>query len=231
MDLKKELFDICKESGTLLFGVADSRSLENAPNGHKPSDIMDDASSVIVVGLKMLDSQMDLQSSSGDFYMSSPREDMIKGHITMVSWELDRIGYKISRYLEEKGYKAYHQMASEGGVDNRQLIGLFSLKHAAQEAGLGVIGRNALLLTPEFGPRLRLTGIITNAKLKADSPIDNYFCADCDYICMKVCPADAIKEPSRDSYYNIDKFACCNSLGSRANCRSCLTKCPVGNKK
>ena len=230
MTLKDDLRNICSESGTSLFGVADADDLMKAPEGHRPSDIMDDPESVIVVGLKMLDAQMDLQSTSGDYYTISPRDDMMKGHLTFISRELDRIGYKISRYLESKGYKAYHQLASEGGVDSRQLNGLFSLKHAAREAGIGVIGRNSLLLTPEYGPRVRLTGVITNAEIEPDSPSDAEFCKDCEKLCIEACPADALQEPKDSSDYNIDKFACCNSLGSRASCRGCLTKCPVGSQ-
>ncbi len=82
---------------------------------------MDNAKSVIGVGLKMLDAQMDLQFTSDGYYTVLPRDDMIKGHITFISRELDRIGYKISRTLEQKGYKAYHQLASKGGVDAREL--------------------------------------------------------------------------------------------------------------
>lgn len=228
MNLKKEIADICKESGSSIFGVTSTKKLEDAPKGHRPPDIMDDARSAIVIGLKMLDAQMDLQSNSTGYYTVSPRDDMMKGHITFISRELDRIGYKVSRLLEEKGYKAYHQMASEGGVDDRQLVGLFSIKHAAEEAGLGVIGQNSLLLTPEFGPRVRLTAVITDAEIESDEPSDKDFCEDCDNICIEVCPADALEEPSDDSAYEIDKFACCNSLATRVNCRGCLTECPVG---
>lgn len=228
MSLKKEVADICEESGTSIFGVTSTKNLEDAPEGHRPSDIMDNAESVIVIGLKMLDAQMDLQSTSDGYYTVSPRDDMMKGHITFISRELDRVGYKISRILEQKGYKAYHQLASEGGVDDRELVGLFSIKHAAEEAGLGVIGQNSLLLTPEFGPRVRLTAIITDAEIESDEALEKEFCENCDNICIEACPADAIKEPSRDSAYEIDKFACCNSLGSRADCRGCLTECPVG---
>ncbi len=228
MSLKKELAEICEESGTSIFGVTGTKNLEDAPKGHRPSDIMDNAKSVIVVGLKMLDAQMELQSTSDGYYTISPRDDMMKGHITFISRELDRIGYKISRMLEQKGYKAFHQLASEGGVDNRELVGFFSIKHAAEEAGLGSVGRNSLLLTPEFGPRVRLTAIITDAEIESDQPLEKDFCKNCDNICIEVCPADALEEPSRDSAYEIDKFACCNSLGSRVDCRGCLTECPVG---
>ncbi|MFO8109931.1 MAG: hypothetical protein R6U17_05350 [Thermoplasmata archaeon] len=230
MSLKEELEDMVDLLGVSVFGVTLANNLENAPEGHRPSDIMHDAESVIVMGLKMLDAQLELQSDSGGYFTIASREKMMKGHITFISQDLDRFGYQISRFLERKGYKAYHQMASEGGVDGRDLTGLFSLKHAGAEAGIGVLGRNSLLLTPRYGPRVRLTGIITNAKLEPDASLNENYCKTCDRFCMSACPAGALKEPSDDSPYLIDKFACGNSLATRVDCRGCLIKCPVGSE-
>ncbi len=231
MTLKEDIADMIEESSASLFSVARSDDLEDAPEGHRPSDIMNEAKSVIVIGQKMLDAQIDLQNTDGSYYTVSSRESMIKGHITFVSRELDRTGYEISRFLEKKGYKAYHQMASEGGVDGRELVGFFSLKHAAEKAGMGVIGKNSLIITSEFGPRVRLTGLITDAELSPDNQLDKDFCQNCENFCIDACPADALKNPIDGSSYQIDKFKCCNSLATRAKCRGCLTKCPVGNRR
>ena len=65
------------------------------------------------------------------------------------------------------------------------------LKDASVLAGLGVIGKNNLLVTPEFGTRVRLRGIFMEAELEPTGPIDFDPCNGCDMPCRKVCPRKA----------------------------------------
>jgi epoxyqueuosine reductase len=67
------------------------------------------------------------------------------------------------------------------------------LKDAAHLAGLGRIGRNNLLVTPEYGTRVRLRGIFMEAELSPTGPIDFDPCAGCDRPCHRVCPRDAFR--------------------------------------
>jgi len=69
----------------------------------------------------------------------------------------------------------------------------------AMQAGLGELGRNGLLITPEFGPRLRISKIITDLPLVADAPIEfgvTEFCSVCKK-CAKSCPSQAIIDGER----------------------------------
>ena len=68
--------------------------------------------------------------------------------------------------------------------------GIF-LKDAAVMAGLGYIGKNNLLVTPEFGPRVRLRAMLLDAELTPSGPIDFNPCEDCDAPCMQICPPKA----------------------------------------
>ncbi|MBA7715561.1 Epoxyqueuosine reductase [subsurface metagenome] len=64
----------------------------------------------------------------------------------------------------------------------------------AMQAGLGDLGRNGLLITPQFGPRVRLTQIITDLPLVADSPLEfgvTEFCTVCKR-CAQLCPSQSI---------------------------------------
>lgn len=64
----------------------------------------------------------------------------------------------------------------------------------AMQAGLGQLGRHGMLITPWFGPRIRLSAVITSLPLKPDSPIDfgvTEFCYACKK-CAHKCPAQAI---------------------------------------
>ena len=67
------------------------------------------------------------------------------------------------------------------------------LKDSAHLAGLGVIGRNNLLVTPEFGTRVRLRGIFMEAELSPTGPIDFDPCNSCDRPCHRACPRGAFR--------------------------------------
>jgi len=69
----------------------------------------------------------------------------------------------------------------------------------AIDAGLGQLGRNGLLLTPEYGACLRLCKVLTDMPLNIDMPIDfglTEFCKQC-LACGRACPADAISTGDR----------------------------------
>ena len=67
------------------------------------------------------------------------------------------------------------------------------LKDSAHLAGLGVIGKNNLLVTPEFGTRVRLRGIFMEAELEPTGPINFDPCNGCDMPCHRACPRDAFR--------------------------------------
>jgi epoxyqueuosine reductase QueG len=231
MVLKELLRRLSLQLGADLFGVAASDSFDDAPEGHRPNDVLPNAKSIVVIGMKMLDAQTDLLKSEGGYFDVSPRQRMFQGHNTFISQELDRVGYSMARLLEKKGFRAYHQMASAGGTDRRYLMGLLSLKHLSIQAGLGVIGRNSLLITPQFGPRLRLAALVTNAEVAQDEPLEVDFCKHCEKPCIAVCPVKALGEPSRGEPYRINKYACQQYLNTRPTCGLCLEACPVGSNR
>jgi epoxyqueuosine reductase QueG len=231
MGLEKETEEMATQLGADIFGVASADAFDDAPSGHHPKDVLPNAKSVIVIGMKMLDAQTDILPVEGEHLTASSRQEMFRGHNAFISQDLDRIGYSIARFLEKKGFKAYHQMASTGGTDPRYLMGLLSLKHMAVQAGLGVLGYNSLLITQQFGPRLRLAAIVTNAEMKPHTPINKNFCQTCQNPCISLCPANALKKPSRESHYELNKFACSQYLSTRPTCSICLKMCPIGSQR
>jgi len=79
-------------------------------------------------------------------------------------------------------------------VDGKKVtFGLISLKHAAELAGLGVIGRNYLLTNPQYGNLLWLAAVLTDADLSPDKRIEHNFCDNCN-ICVEACPAGALDD-------------------------------------
>jgi epoxyqueuosine reductase len=87
----------------------------------------------------------------------------------------------------------------EGGIKALSLpyqieYGGAFLKDAAVLAGLGVIGKHNLLITPEFGTRVRLRGIFIEAELEPTGPMSNFDpCNGCDMPCHRACPREAFR--------------------------------------
>jgi epoxyqueuosine reductase QueG len=108
---------------------------------------------------------------------------------------------KISRLLEKNGYRgviipAY--LPVEMSYKTLGLKGDLNLKHAAAEAGLGSRGISDLLITPDYGPRVRLFGVVTDAELEHTPKNDTNYCTNCN-ICIKACPSGAISESGCDT--------------------------------
>ncbi len=93
------------------------------------------------------------------------------------------VSSKLAQYIRMLGYEAV-----PSGNDTTQSIPL------AIDAGLGELGRNGLLVTPEFGPRVRVCKVYTNLPLQPDQPVDfglQSFCEMCRF-CAATCPVGAI---------------------------------------
>jgi epoxyqueuosine reductase len=70
------------------------------------------------------------------------------------------------------------------------------LKDSSVLAGLGVIGKNNLLITPEFGPNVRLRGIFIEAEFEPTGPIEYDPCNGCEMPCHSACPREAFRSGS-----------------------------------
>ena len=118
-------------------------------------------------------------------------------------------------------------------------LGVPFFKMAAQMAGLGWIGKNCSLISPQNGPRLRLGTVLTDAPLEPDSPIENR-CGDCTQ-CRDICPAGAILGKAFDCNDALSQrfdFKKCDAYLSETRqtfgkriCGRCIAVCPYGRKK
>ena len=146
--------------------------------------------------------------------------NVIKYSPTMISSSSNFIAYTrlinanhlLSVFINNLGFKAValptHQIARHIPI--------------AMQAGLGDIGRNGLLITPEFGPRVKITSMVTNLPIAVDLPIDfgvTEFCATCKK-CAEVCPGQALPYGER----NTEPYNASNSAGEqkwRVNAEKC----------
>ena len=81
--------------------------------------------------------------------------------------------------------------------------------HVALETGMGTIGHHGFLITPEFGPRVRLGVLLTEALIEPTvKDEEKDYCIHC-YGCVDICPVKAIKHPDETGkLYEVDAMRC-----------------------
>jgi epoxyqueuosine reductase len=118
---------------------------------------------------------------------------------------LEEVSLELVFWLEELGYPAI--IVPPTHVDpwrynddpKAHMTTMISLPHAAVEAGLGTLGLNQQLLTPEFGPRVILTAVMASVDVEPDRRREQSLCLgpSCGR-CLSVCPGDAVRHWGRD---------------------------------
>lgn len=160
------------------------------------------------------------------------REDNLK--------ELRRLQTRAVKMLKEAGYRILSIPPDSDRVNGKFVSRLYprlTHKIAATCAGIGWIGRNGLLVSSHFGPRLSLATVLTDAPLVVDAPIRESICGECT-LCRDHCPSDAItgRDWSRsDPFPVLIQADLCRShkgktkrTDGKPNCGLCITICPFG---
>ena len=119
---------------------------------------------------------------------------------------------QMTTYIRSLGYEAL------GSMNDTAL----AIPYAIQ-AGLGEYGRNQMVITPEFGPRVRFSKIFTNLPLKYDKPSHHRiteYCSNCTK-CADACPPRALPK-GPPSYEVINKSTIKGIKKWSANCEKCF---------
>ena len=187
--------------GADLVGIADGKVLDTHPpdpdDPRRPSDISAlDADRVIVLA-KRLSAGVARITAWGD------RHKYYNDELALTM--IEETSLELVYWLEDQGYPAI--IVPPTHVDpwryqddpKAHQTTLLSLPHAAVEAGLGTLGLNLQLLTPEFGPRVILTAVLCSAPVECDTPRAESLCKglECGR-CLTTCPGDAVKHWERD---------------------------------
>jgi epoxyqueuosine reductase len=158
---------------------------------------------------------------------------------------LDEIATRICDRLQAVGNRAdffpatIYGAALEAPDYQRDFRGPFQHKTAATLAGLGWIGKSGVLVTPEYGPCIRLVTVFTDLLLDTGEPIVKDRCAACtEYV--DACPGGAIKgrygEVGVPREALVDAHVCqaasrhisLERTGKRRPCGMCISVCPWG---
>jgi epoxyqueuosine reductase QueG len=153
---------------------------------------------------------------------------------------LTRLQKRAVRHLKAQGYRT---LALPPDSDRKRdtfvskLYALFNHKMAATSAGIGWVGMNGLLISPQHGPRLSLATVLTDAPLAADAAFETSRCGACT-LCRDHCPSGAITgaEWSRaNPFVELVRLGECRGhkaagrqVAGKPNCGLCITVCPYG---
>jgi epoxyqueuosine reductase len=159
---------------------------------------------------------------------------------------LNKLGGFAVKFFEQRGYKARRFAATHSerskGFDSETLSTRLQHKTTATRAGLGWIGKCALLVTKEFGSAVRFTTVLTNAPITTGQPVNSSSCGHCT-ACVDICPGHAPKGKDwqlgmpREPLF--DAFACQEAARELAMkliaipetiCGLCIASCPWTKK-
>jgi epoxyqueuosine reductase len=232
-ELHERLKKFARDQRVDLFGVADltpAREFIRMQGG----ELIGQFPRAISIGMRLLDAIVD------ELYR---HEDLsavytYRGLYNSVNANLDRVALLIAERVQQAGYMAYPLPASQI-ISARKLEGAISHKLVAHLAGLGWIGKSCLLITPDYGPRVRWATILTDAPMEVGAMIPNQ-CGSCRE-CVDICPPKAFTGVPFDSSEPRDvrfrAHLCDEYMDERKKrlgqgiCGLCVHICPHGRPK
>jgi epoxyqueuosine reductase QueG len=205
--------------GAEVCGIAGADKFERAPEGFRPSDILPGAKSVVVFG-KAFTKSLFLATTNAPYTLF--RNKLID--------LVDTISVSLAAELEKRGILAVPVPSSEPyeywNPELRHGRGILSLKHAAQLAGLGFLGKNTLLINGNYGNRLWLGAVITEACLEPDSSSLGTCPESCRF-CLDSCPQSALDGVTIEQRKCREIMATCTDGGGfLLSCNTCRKACP-----
>ncbi|MBD3664479.1 reductive dehalogenase [Sulfitobacter aestuariivivens] len=177
--MASEIKRIAKFFGADLCGITDmddrwlyATRVDTRDYAEAPNDLPDGMTSVIVMGHQM-EEELVATYPSALAGAATGREYSHEAAVVM----------QLAAYIRNLGYEATASMNDTG------LVIPYAIK-----AGLGEYARNQMVITPEFGPRLRFSKIFTNLPLTHDTPEPLGVRAFCDICtkCADACPVKAL---------------------------------------
>ncbi len=215
MELTDRVFKRAHDAGADLVGVTDHTHMQ----GEK--DYIGPEYRVVVVATKIPQTAI-----------AEGTEKQVAITLEMCNIEVNHAALEVARQLEDDGWKALpllKMMFNYHPPKNWKTIRDFPYKRAAHAAGMGTPGRSQLLLTPEFGPRVRLAAVVTTAPLVTGKPFEDELCIEGCVECAEACLIGALKPDG-----SLDRQSCWDRVSSMeerygyAICASCIAACPVG---
>ena len=159
--------------------------------------------------------------------------ELLSPHVNRLNIEIDLAISRMVEILKKMGFRSISLpsrgmpmiMQKDWRTASSVVKAPISFTHVAEAAGMGTIGTHSLLITPEFGTRVRLAGLITEAPIETTTrpdPVDD--CTHC-LDCVNVCPVGAIEIPPNNRRYKINAATCKFYRDKVDNCGLCQKVC------
>ena len=178
---------ITGEEHVPVWGIGPASKMASETPGHRPEDLLPGAQSLFCFGIPV---------PQGVYRMPTYAPETIWRTQNLLYRRLDTLSLRIGALLEESGEQAVPTFGCMplGMYKNGVVAGYLNQIRMGEVTGIGVIGRNGLLLHSDFGARLMLGGILTSAALPETRhpEIHEPGCPPGCRICQEVCPVDAI---------------------------------------
>lgn len=242
-------------NGAHLVGFAPIERFEGAPRGHHPKDFMRDCKTVIVIASRILDRGLNHPSvmpEGSEFIPDEHLRDLMQYYF----WEIEShgptsdmlndIALRMAMLLQDEGYGSlYFRSSNDDSYGQRFLKGrirentaMFSHRHAAVRAGLGEFGLNNIVVTPEYGQRVRFVSVITTAEIEPTPIVEQKVCRGLSCgLCLRPCLDIGVLtvQPTAESEkiwlntVSVTDTKLCVQTNSKNHCKGqCIRSCPIG---
>ena len=167
-------------------------------------------------------------------------EERFERGIQTAKGRLESVAAEIGQILQKHQVKYWIPPAAQ--ENETELRALFSFKTAAARAGIGWFGKNDVIITERYGPRVRLSAVLIDEIFAYGRPVTVGRCPDDCTECIDICPCKALKNRQwtigTDRSEIID-YQKCNrmrsafipKLGRKNACGLCLAVCPFGRSE
>jgi len=222
--MQKKIHDYALAKGASLVGFTAAHAMDGAPKGFRPTDIMPAARGIIVLA-KVLPKGIITSDNAAVYTL----------HHTKLLEQLDTLAYDVTLFIEQHGGMAIPIPADDPYFhweeDRKHGMGLLSHRHAAVKAGLGSLGKNALLITPQYGNRVRLVTVLTDIAFESPQEVTDLCLTDC-HRCVDVCHSGA-----QTGSYFVEQKTCRHYMSTKSDrghslycCWQCQAACPAGQR-
>jgi epoxyqueuosine reductase len=166
-------------------GIAITDRFDGAPAGFHPCDIYKKCRSVVVF-LKQMPTDV-INSENPVVYTHTA---------SYLYGFLDKIGMELCYALDKHGIKAVPVPTdvpyTHWEPERIHGMGILSLRHSAYNAGLGILGRNTLLINRELGNLVYIGAVLLDAAFEPDPIVDDFHCPPNCRLCLDACPVNAL---------------------------------------
>lgn len=174
LEIQKDIINMLENIDGLIYGFAHIGDIVPHEFRHFPY--------AVTIGIP-------LNASIVDNIVCGPNESYY-GEYLSVNDRLDLITKQIKKEIEKRQHLAY-DIPSSKRTDFVNIRGEFPHKAAAVRGGLGWIGKSSLLITRKYGPRIRLSTVLTDVPFQTNSLLEKNYCGKCKK-CVEACPASAV---------------------------------------